>query len=172
MKKKCITQSGSWKKKMFFFTRLDTRKQFFFFFSPDSTHENRIFFQLARHMKKNFSHEKKMLFHSSWHKKEKTFSLMTFDTWKLTCFPPEKKIFQSLAHKETFSVGLTHAKRNFFTWLATWKTFFFFSEKENDWSPLPLGVSVHIVQHGYTCTLQLTHPEGAVVSFQCLGNQL
>lgn len=46
-------------------------------------------------------------------------------------------------HKETISVSLTYTKRNFFTWLATWKTYIFFWKRKCLISLAPWGFCTH-----------------------------
>ena len=145
------------------------------------------FFHLPWHMENKVSPVKKV-FHSSQHMKKVSPLKEMFHPWKMFSlgvthdFHLWKRHFYHLARDmrhftsaETFSLSSTYeknvspVKKMLFTWL---KNHFFQSEQENVWSPLPLSVSVHIVQHDNTGTRQFTHPEGAVVSIQCLRNQV
>lgn len=139
MKKKCITQSGSWKKKcffhsawhkkkifLFFFTRLNTWKQNFF--SVGSTHEKEFFTWEKNAFSFVLTQERKNFFtYDVWHMETNMFS-----PWKedFSITRHIKKLFQSALHmqKETFSLDLQHEKH-----------FFFFLKKKMIDLPCPLG---------------------------------
>lgn len=131
IKKNFFTHLDTWKKKSSL--SLADEKIFFtpmkkVFFSLGLTQQENFFFftwlnTLAQNMKKNVSHVKKMLFHSSWNKKVKTFSLIfthdkryfltQLNTWKKS-FTHEKKIFHPCLFQSVW-----HVERKFFNRLDT-----------------------------------------------------